>query len=282
MRAAVRPRHSRMGIDMRNSVQLSVRQFIMQAGFVILVSTAMIVGAAVPAAAQEGSKSRDWDPRDFRGIWQTSIRDITEGMLPGEEIAFTPYGAAKHKSFDLQEYSRKGCENKGLTRQMLSNSLSMFVQDPKLQMMIVLHEDFNRWRAIYMDGRGHPKEVYDIPEPFGHSIGHWEGDTLVVDSVGFRDTTYLDTNGLGHSAKLHLTERFKRTGPDTIEWTTTVEDSLFYVHPFTFRSVFTREEEGVRLMIYDCENEKDNEFVQSVIRGDNEIHAHPEYFKFPK
>jgi hypothetical protein len=266
---------------MTNSVQLSVRQLILQAGFVILVSTAMILGATMPAAAQAGSKSGDMDPRDFRGIWQTSIRDITEGMLPGEEIAFTKYGAQQHKSFDLQEYSLKGCENKGLTRQMLSNSLSMFVQDPKSQMMIVLHEDHNRWRAIYMDGRPHPKEVYDIPEPFGHSIGRWEGDTLVVDSVGFRDTTYLDTNGLGHSVKLHLIERFKRTGPDKIEWTVTVEDSLFFVHPFTFRSVFSRAKEGLRLMIYDCENEKDHEALQSVIRGDNEIHENPKVFKFP-
>jgi hypothetical protein len=81
---------------------------------------------------------------------------------------------------------------------------------------------------------------------------------------------------------LHLTERFKRTGPDKIEWTVTVENSLFYVHPFTFRSVFTRVKDGVRLMLYDCENDQDHEFVESVIRGDNEIHDHPEYFKFPK
>src|ERR1044071_9623905 len=103
---------------MSNSVRLSVRQFILQAALVILAGTTMILLAAVPAAAQDGSKSRDWDPRDLRRIWQTSIRDITDGMLPGEEIAFTPYGAAKHKSFDLAEYSRKGCDNKGLTRQM--------------------------------------------------------------------------------------------------------------------------------------------------------------------
>ena len=57
-----------------------------------------------------------------------------------------------------------------------------------------------------------------------------------MDSVGFRDTTYLDTNGLGHSVQLHLTERFSRTGPDTIEWTATVEDPLFYTHPFLFRA----------------------------------------------
>ena len=262
---------------MRNCIQLSDRRLIMQLCFVILLSTLIL--APVPAAAEE-ERQAEWDPRDFGGIWRTSIRDITRGMLPGEEISFTSYGAEKHKSFDLQEYSRKGCEIKGLTRQLLSNSLSMFVQDPSLEMMVVLHEDHNRFRAVYMDGRDHPEEVYDIPEPFGHSIGHWEGDTLVVDSVGFRDTTYLDTNGLGHSAQLHLTERFRRTGADTIEWTTTVEDPLFFTKPFTFRSVFTRQT-GLRLMMYDCENERDIEHLESIIRGDNEIHGNPEYFIFP-
>ena len=74
-------------------------------------------------------------------------------MLPGEEIAFTPYGAQQHRGFDLQEYSRRGCEIKGSTRQLLSNSLSMFVQDPNLEMMVILHEDhtvFGRftWTAV--------------------------------------------------------------------------------------------------------------------------------------
>src|ERR1051326_1957200 len=109
-----------VGIDMKNSIHFSVRQLIMQTCFVILINAAMILGSAVPAAAQQGSKGGDWDPRDFRGIWQTSIRDITDGMLPGEEIAFTRYGAEKHKSFDLAEYSRKGCENKGRSEEHTS------------------------------------------------------------------------------------------------------------------------------------------------------------------
>ena len=263
---------------MRIRNQLSDRRLLMQLCSVILFGTVTLLAPGC-AGAEEGGQT-EWEPRDFGGIWRTSVRDITRGMLPGEEIAFTPYGAQQHRGFDLQEYSRRGCEIKGSTRQLLSNSLSMFVQDPNLEMMVILHEDHNRFRAVYMDGRGHPEEVYDIPEPFGHSIGHWEGDTLVVDSVGFRDTTYLDTNGLGHSVQLHLTERFSRTGPDTIEWTATVEDPLFYTHPFSFQSIFTRQT-GLRLMMYDCENERDIEHLESIVRGDNESHANPEFFIFP-
>jgi hypothetical protein len=262
---------------MINCIRLSNKGLIIQLCLVLVVSAGLF--APVPVGAQTGDES-EWEPRDFGGIWRTSVRDITRGMLPGEEISFTAYGAEQHKTFDLQEYSRKGCEIKGITRQLLSNSLSMFVQDPGLEMMVVLHEDHNRFRAIYMDGRGHPEEVYEIPEPFGHSIGHWEGDTLVVDSVGFRDTTYLDTNGLGHSAQLHLIERFRKTGADAIEWTATVEDSLFFTKPFSFRSNFTRQT-GLRLMMYDCENERDIEHLESVIRGENESHANPEFFIFP-
>jgi hypothetical protein len=246
----------------------------------IRLLTAVMALAAVPATAQNQAGGK-WDPRDFEGIWQSSITDITNGMLPGEVISFTPYGAEKHRSFDERDMSRRGCDIKGLQRHMTSAFPSMFVQDDTRQMMIVLHEDQNRFRAIYMDGRGHPEEIYDLPEPFGHSIGRWEGDTLVVDTVGFHDTTWMDRAGLGHSTQLHLIERFKRTGADTIEWTVTVEDPIHYTKPFTYRSIFSRRD-GFRLMTYNCQNERDIEHVESMIRGTNETHAKPEFFRFPK
>ena len=254
---------------MRNGVQLSLC-------FVILVSAVMC--SPVPDAAQT-----DWDPQDFGGIWHNSTRDITTALPPGEEIAFTRYGVEQHRAFDLRDTSMMGCVHKGPTRQLLSNALSMFAYDPRLEMMIIMHEDHNRWRAIYMDGREHPPEAYDIPEPPGHSIGHWEGDTLVVDSIGFRDNTYLDLNGLEHSTELHLTERFTRTGPDTIEWVVRVEDPTIYVHPFTFQTEFTREPPDIRLMMYDCYYEQDIEHLESWIRSERgEIHRNPEVFVFPE
>ena len=217
---------------------------------------------------------------DLSGIWSPDrnfIYDIHDTLEKGAELPIQPWAEKLARERLSKDDPEALCLPTGVPRQA---PYPWRIVQTATHMFFLFEGNIHSYRQIFLDGRKHP----DDPDPtwYGHSTARWEGDTLVVDSVGFRDTTYLDTNGLGHSAKLHLTERFKRTGPDTIEWTTTVEDSLFYVHPFTFRSVFTREEESVRLMIYDCENEKDNEFVQSVIRGDNEIHSHPEYFKFPK
>jgi len=78
-----------------------------------------------------------------------------------------------------------------------------------------------------MDGRAHPADILDYPEWMGHSIGRWDGDTLVIDTIGMREETWLDTAGFEHSAKLHITERFQKTGPDAIRLTTTIEDRCF-------------------------------------------------------
>ena len=272
---------------MRDCIQLFDRWVGVSVCRVILVCITTL--ALVPACAMGGGETAgetageaaDWDPRDFEGIWQNSLRDITNGMLPGEEISFTAYGAEMYRSFDLRDMSLKGCNIKGLQRHLMSNFYSMFVQEESLDMMVILHEDQHRFREIYLDGRPHPEEMYDLPEPFGHSIGQWEGDTLVVDSVGFHDTTYMDRAGLGHSTELHLVERFLRTGPDTIDWTVTVEDSLVFTKPFTYSGTFTRQT-GVRLMTYNCQNERDHEYLESVVRGENgPTHAHPEHFVFP-
>src|SRR5687767_11946672 len=104
------------------------------------ILTAIMLFAAASATAQDQG-GRKWDPRDLEGIWQSSITDITNGMLPGEVISFTPYGAEKHRSFDERDMSLRGCDIKGLQRHMTSAFPSMFVQDENRQMMIVLHED---------------------------------------------------------------------------------------------------------------------------------------------
>jgi len=64
--------------------------------------------------------------------------------------------------------------------------------------------------------------------------GRWDGDTLAVDTIGMREETWLDTAGFEQSAKLHITERFQQTGPDTIRQTATIEDPVFYTKPFTY------------------------------------------------
>ncbi|MBZ5576034.1 MAG: hypothetical protein LAP40_05685 [Acidobacteriia bacterium] len=87
------------------------------------------------------------------------------------------------------------------------------------------------WRTIYMDGRTHPKDLE--PSFFGHSVGHWEGDALVVDTVGFNEKFWLTREGIPHTSFLHLTERFTRTDYDTLKYEATIDDPGAYTKPWT-------------------------------------------------
>ncbi len=87
------------------------------------------------------------------------------------------------------------------------------------------------WRVIHMDGRPHPT----APEPtwFGHSVGHWEGDTLVIDTVGFNDKFWLTREGIPHTTQLHLVERLTRRDFDTLVYEVTIDDPGAYSEPWS-------------------------------------------------
>src|SRR6185436_7068670 len=80
------------------------------------------------------------------------------------------------------------------------------VQTPKL--LVLIDENADPTRQIYLDGRSHPKEYN--PSYMGHSVGHWEQDTLVVDTVGFNDRIWVTFNAFPQTEKMHVTERFRR------------------------------------------------------------------------
>jgi hypothetical protein len=124
-------------------------------------------------------------------------------------------------------------------------------------------------RLIYTDGRPQPDDVYELPGFFGHSVGKWEGDTLVSDTVAVDDRIWLDPSGHEHSDKLRITERFKMTGPNSIEWTATIEDPVFFVKPFTVMRTFERQTaKGDRYLSHSCvDNEKDLEYMVPVYGG---------------
>jgi hypothetical protein len=108
-------------------------------------------------------------------------------------------------------------------------------------------------------------------------VGHWEGETLVVETVGFKDDTWLDTNGLQHSDKLKLTERFHKTDSNTIRWTVTVEDPVYFTKPFTYAFDFKRQ--NTRILSYDCgENERDAQYMKPTLGG---AHRNKKVLKFP-
>jgi hypothetical protein len=87
------------------------------------------------------------------------------------------------------------------------------------------------WRVFYMDGRQHPKDL--DPSYYGNSIGHWEGETLVVDTVGYNERFWFVREGLPHTEQLHLIEKFSRPEYDTLRYEVTIDDPGAYTKPWT-------------------------------------------------
>jgi len=162
------------------------------------------------------------------------------------------------KKYDTVDHAKDPdtfCLPQGPGRQLMSAHPMMVVQRPDV--IALLSESQRVFRLVYMDGRSHPEDLADYPEWTGSSIGKWEGDTLTVDTRGINDRTWIDTSGHEHSNQLHMTERFKLTTRNTLEYVTTYEDPVFFVKPFTIKRVFKRQI-GDRIMDQACmENEKD-------------------------
>jgi len=121
------------------------------------------------------------------------------------------------------------------------------------QGMAILYEEFNYYRQIATDGRSHPKEL--APTWFGYSVGKWDGDSLVVDTRGFNDQTWLDDMGHPHSDAMRTTERFRRIDFGHMELLVTIDDPRSYREPFTMR-IDLRLIPDTELIEHICENEK--------------------------
>jgi hypothetical protein len=105
-----------------------------------------------------------------------------------------------------------------------------FIEQKELGRILVLHGGGDRnWRVIYTDGRPVGTAAEAVPSYYGVSVGRWEKDTLVVDSVGYNEKFWMTSGGLPHTEALHLTERFTRTDMNTLKYEVTIEDPS-YVH----------------------------------------------------
>ncbi len=145
------------------------------------------------------------------------------------------------------------CLPPGLTQADLAPAPLKIVQAPGV--IVVLYENFGGHRQIYLDGRAFPPD----PQPLwlGYSVGHWEGDTLVVDSRGFNDKSRLDALGHPHSESLHVVERFHRRDVGRMDVSLTVEDAAMYRRPFTVTAVDRLVPDSDVGEFYCAENEKD-------------------------
>jgi len=120
--------------------------------------------------------------------------------------------------------------------------------------------NIHSYRQIFVDGRGHPNDLEATW--YGHSIGHWEGDTLVVETVGFNDKFWFDFVGHPHTTQLKTVERYTRKDAATLENVITITDPGAYKKPFTVKFTATLRP-GWDLMEYICnENNQDVEHLK--------------------
>jgi hypothetical protein len=133
------------------------------------------------------------------------------------------------------------------------------VQAPRL--MMILYEVDNLHRQIFTDGRALPKE-FNLPAYLGYSVGHWESDTLVVETAGFNDKTSLDGFGHPHSEALRITERFRRRDFGHMEVEMTFDDPQMYTKPFTIRIPHDLLADADIFEMFCNENEKDRAHLQ--------------------
>jgi hypothetical protein len=194
---------------------------------------------------------------DLSGVWMGPyVPDMTKNgrnQRGPSELPFTPAGLKNWQSYDASNGDYTGsCMPFGLSRSINAPYPLQIIQAN--QRVVLLFEANNWFHTVPMDGAGHPKDLE--PTWFGHSVGKWDGDTLVVDTIGVHDWTRLDTIGHPHSERLHLVTTFRRTDVDHMSYTVTVDDPETYTKPWTNERTFTRLEG--ELMEYSCmENNKD-------------------------
>ncbi len=185
------------------------------------------------------------------GVW-TPLFGITEPIAPLDQIPFQAWSRAlfEHRQ-DNQLEPHTRCKPSGGARQFLTPYGVEFVELPQIGRIFIFDIGGpHTFRTIYMDGRSHPANL--SPTYYGHSIGWWEGDTLVVDTVGYNEGFWLDRRGLPTTNQLHTVERFHRSDAETIEYSITVTDPGAYTAPWT-GSFNLQWDKGTELFEYVCQ-----------------------------
>jgi hypothetical protein len=206
---------------------------------------------------------------DLSGVWLSSgpTRDIAYGLLPGEEIVLKPHYKAIMEARLSKDDPEANCLPTGVPRVAPYpwRILQAPVNGKATHLYFVFEGNIHSYRQIFVDSRDHPEDL-DLTW-YGHSIGSWDGDTLVIDTVGFNDRTWFDFAGHPHTDQLHTIERYTRTNFATMEVETTIMDPGAYEKPFTVKFTATLHD-GWDLMEYICnENNIDVQHIRGEATG---------------
>jgi hypothetical protein len=167
------------------------------------------------------------------GVW-VNIKPFNAagGLKPGEELPLLPAAKALMASRKQSDDPNNWCLPMGVMR--YSPYPFRFIQNythKKPTHLYILHELMRTFRQVFLDGRTHPPELE--PTWFGHSIGWYEGNTLVIDTVGFNDKAWFDGRGAPHTEQLHTVERWTRINRGHLVTEVLIDDPGAYSRPFT-------------------------------------------------
>lgn len=200
------------------------------------------------------------DKPDLTGIWSTGIRAFQS--LTDREInpPLTADYVAKRKEWRAASEAGKPfadtvsrCEAFGMARVMTMSPLEFISSKNQLT---IISQDLHEVRRVYLDGRPHPKDAE--PTYSGHSTGHWEGNTLVIDTVGIIATN-LSLDGIWLSDKAHIVERLNMVNPDGLINEMTITDPEALTKPWVTYHYYVRMPKGTEMEEYICTNNRQTE-----------------------
>ena len=243
---------------------MSVRTLLLSGG---LAAGMLVCGVA---DAQSGNQGRTWAqvaklPDFTTGIWEIPLGPPPGGgrrtFTPPPQPQLTPAYAAKLKAYN--EARARGAEQDTPAANCVPPGMPEIMGQPyPIQIMFgpgqlsIQAEAYQQIRHVYTDGRPHkadPDLTYN-----GESIGHWEGGTLVVDTVGFTSDTPVGQNyGIRHSDKMHIVEKMRLTDPDTLEIVTSIDDPVALAQTWTTTRTFKRHRDWT-ISEYVCEQNNRN------------------------
>jgi hypothetical protein len=187
-----------------------------------------------------------------KGVWLPG--PVIPNPLGFTDIPYQPWAkalAVARRAEPLEPHTR--CKPSGVARQFFTPYGVEFLELPELKRAYIFDIGGpHTYRTIYLDGRQHRKPIAETF--YGDSIGHWEGDTLVVDTVGFNEDFWMDRGMLPHTSRLHTIERFTRTSFDTLRYELTIDDPGAYTSVFSGK-MDLKWENGTELFEYVCQEE---------------------------
>ena len=220
------------------------------------LAVCLCAAPAIAAQAQSGaSETTGLTTLEAYGDQQTGIWVTNYGggspFFDVDAIVFQPWAEGlfnKRQEHDLEPHAR--CKASGAIRQFLT---PYGVEIEELQRLYIFDIGGpHTYREVFMDGRGHPPNP--TPTNYGHNIGWWEGDTLVVDSVGYNTDFWFERAGLPHTESVHVVEYFRRRDAETIDYRFVMEDPLTYVEPVVGTLTMSWRE-GQELFEYICQQQ---------------------------